>query len=151
MRFPRREPSTDGRATGGCALAGRDGRVDGARSESGAAREQAVIGEIVEGFSQDGRGLHDDLLQRVHRRGARFHGGIPCDLELADHLDACTYGKPHTHGSRDRSRGRGAGERWQREHRGRALRERRRVAGVLRTFLRPPRGLTTVHDGRQAA
>ena len=37
--------------------------------------EQAVIGEIVEGFSQDGRGLHDDLLQRVHRRGARFHGG----------------------------------------------------------------------------
>ena len=50
-------------------------------------REQAVIGEVVEGFSQDGRGLHDDLLQRVHRRGARFHGGIPCDLELADHLD----------------------------------------------------------------
>ena len=38
-------------------LGGRDGRVDGARSESGAAREQAVIGEIVEGFSQDGRGL----------------------------------------------------------------------------------------------
>ena len=68
-------------------LGGRDGRVDGARSESGAAREQAVIGEVVEGFSQDGRGLHDDLLQRVHRRGARFHGGIPCDLELADHLD----------------------------------------------------------------
>ena len=32
-------------------LGGRDGRVDGARSESGAAREQAVIGEIVEGFS----------------------------------------------------------------------------------------------------
>ena len=46
-------------------LGGRDGRVDGARSESGAAREQAVIGEVVEGFSQDGRGLHDDLLQRV--------------------------------------------------------------------------------------
>ena len=68
----------------------------------------------------------------------------------------CTYGKPHTHGSRDRSRGRGAGERWQREHRGRALRERRRVAGVLRTFLRPPRGVhglpaATVHGGRQAA
>ena len=37
-------------------LGGRDGRVDGARSESGAAREQAVIGEGVEGFSQDGRG-----------------------------------------------------------------------------------------------
>ena len=68
----------------------------------------------------------------------------------------CTYEKPHTHGSRDRSRGRGAGERWQREHRGRALRERRRVAGVLRTFLRPPRGVhglpaATVHGGRQAA
>ena len=49
-----------------------------------------------------------------------------------------------------------AGERWQREHRGRALRERRRVAGVLRTFLRPPRGVhglpaATVHGGRQAA
>ena len=70
-------------------LGGRDGRVDGARSESGAAREQAVI---VEGFSQDGRGLHDDLLQRVHRRGARFHGGIPCDLELADHLDGAVRG-----------------------------------------------------------
>ena len=61
-------------------LGGRAGRVEGARSESGAAREQAVIGEIVEGVSQDGRGLHDDLLQRVHRRGARFHGGIPCVL-----------------------------------------------------------------------
>ena len=73
-------------------LGGRDGRVDGARSESGAACEQAVIGEIVEGFSQDGRGLHDDLLQRVHRRGARFHGGIPCDLELADHLDGAVRG-----------------------------------------------------------
>ena len=73
-------------------LGGRAGRVDGARSESGAAREQAVIGEIVEGFSQDGRGLHDDLLERVHRRGARFHGGIPCDLELADHLDGAVRG-----------------------------------------------------------
>ena len=73
-----------------------------------------------------------------------------------DRTGPCTYGKPHTHGSRDRSRGRGAGERWQREHRGRALRERRRVAGVLRTFLRPPRGVhglpaATVHGGRQAA
>ena len=74
----------------------------------------------------------------------------------SDRWRRCTYGKPHTHGSRDRSRGRGAGERWQREHRGRALRERRRVAGVLRTFLRPPRGVhglpaATVHGGRQAA
>ena len=41
-------------------LGGRGGRVDGARSESGAAREQAVIGEVVEGFSQCRRGVHDD-------------------------------------------------------------------------------------------
>ena len=81
----------------------------------------------------------------LHLRTPQYAGSHPC-----------TYGKPHTHGSRDRSRGRGAGERWQREHRGRALRERRRVAGVLRTFLRPPRGVhglpaATVHGGRQAA
>ena len=44
-------------------LGGRDGRVDGARSESGAAREQAVIGEIVEGFSQDGRGRSPSALR----------------------------------------------------------------------------------------
>ena len=50
---------------------GRSGRIDGARSESGAAREQAVIGEVVKGFSQYGRGVHDDLLQCVHRHGAR--------------------------------------------------------------------------------
>ena len=43
--------------------------------ESGAAREQAVIGEVVKGFSQYGRGVHDDLLQRVHRHGARLHRG----------------------------------------------------------------------------
>ena len=85
-----RHPPTGERPEG--VLGGRAGRVDGARSESGAAREQAVIGEIVEGFSQDGRGLHEDLLQRVHRRGARFHGGIPCDLELADHLDGAVRG-----------------------------------------------------------
>ena len=66
---------------------GRGERVDGARSESGAAREQAVVGEGVEGFSQDRRGVHDDLLQRVHRRGARLHRGIPRDLQLAHHLD----------------------------------------------------------------
>ena len=35
------------RVLGGCS-----GRIDGARSESGAAREQAVVGEVVEGFSQ---------------------------------------------------------------------------------------------------
>ena len=61
--------------------------VSGARSESGAAREQAVVGEGVEGFSQDRRGVHDDLLQRVHRRGACLHRGIPRDLQLAHHLD----------------------------------------------------------------
>ena len=66
---------------------GRSGRIDGARSESGAACEQAVIGEVVKGFSQYGRGVHDDLLQRVHRHGARLHRGIPRDLELAHHLD----------------------------------------------------------------
>ena len=48
---------------------GRGERVDGARSESGAAREQAVVGEGVDGFSQDRRGVHDQgldnqLLQR---------------------------------------------------------------------------------------
>ena len=66
---------------------GRGERVDGARSESGAAREQAVVGEGVEGFSQYRRGVHDDLLQRVHRRGACLHRGIPRDLQLAHHLD----------------------------------------------------------------
>ena len=85
-----------------------------------------------------------------------FDGHPYATRRSVNHMIRCTYGKPHTHGSRDRSRGRGAGERWQREHRGRALRERRRVAGVLRTFLRPPRGVhglpaATVHGGRQAA
>ena len=61
---------------------GRGERVDGARSESGAAREQAVVGEGVEGFSQYRRGVHDDRLQRVHRRGACLHRGIPRDLQL---------------------------------------------------------------------
>ena len=65
---------------------------EGARSESGAAREQAVIGEVVEGFSQDRRGVHGDLLQRVHRRGARLHRGIPRDLQLAHHLDGAVRG-----------------------------------------------------------
>ena len=86
-----------------CVLGGCSGRIDGARSESGAAREQAVVGEAVEGFSQFGRGVHDDLLQRVHRRGARLHRGIPCDLELAHHLD-------------DAVRGLGDGRRLPREH-----------------------------------
>ena len=55
--------------------------------EGGAAREQTVIGEGVEGFSQVGWRIHDDLLQRDHRRGACFPGRIPRDLELPDHLD----------------------------------------------------------------
>ena len=73
-------------------LGGRGGRVEGTRSESGAAREQAVIGEGVEGFSQCRRGVHDDLLQRVHRRGPRLHRGIPRDLQLAHHLDGTVRG-----------------------------------------------------------
>ena len=55
--------------------------------EGGAAREQTVIGEGVEGFSQVGWRIHDDLLQRDHRRGTCFPGRIPRDLELPDHLD----------------------------------------------------------------
>ena len=54
--------------------------------------EQAVIGEVVEGFSQDRRGVHDDRLQRVHRRGARLHRGIPRDRQLAHHLDGAVRG-----------------------------------------------------------
>ena len=74
------------------------------------------------------------------RRQAQWMDSTMIEIVISEaQNEPCTYGKPHTHGSRDRSRGRGAGERWQREHRGRALRERRRVAGVLRTFLRPPR------------
>jgi len=46
------------RVLGGCS-----GRIDGARPESGAACEQAVIGEIVEGFSQDGRGRSPSALR----------------------------------------------------------------------------------------
>ena len=36
--------------------------------------------------------MHDDLLQRVHRRGARLHRGIPRDLQLAHHLDGAVRG-----------------------------------------------------------
>ena len=67
---------------GGCG-----GRVERARSEGGAAREQTVIGEGVEGFSQVGWRIHADLLQRDHRRGACCPGRIPRDLERPDHLD----------------------------------------------------------------
>ena len=59
---------------------GRGERVEGARSESGAAREQAVVGEGVEGFSQYRRGVHDDLpaggtaAQYAGERSARTRG-----------------------------------------------------------------------------
>ena len=33
-----------------------------------------MIGEGVEGFTQRGRRVHDDLLQGDHRRGARVGG-----------------------------------------------------------------------------
>ena len=52
-----------------------------------------MIGEVVEGFSQDRRGVHDDLLQRVHRRGARLHRGVSGDFELAHHLDGAVCGR----------------------------------------------------------
>ena len=51
-----------------------------------------MIGEGVEGFTQRGRRVHDDLLQGDHRRGARLHRGIPRDLELAHHLDGAIRG-----------------------------------------------------------
>ena len=57
--------------------------VKGAWSESGAAGEEPVIGEGVEGFTQRGRRVHDDLLQGDHRRSARLHRGIPRDLATA--------------------------------------------------------------------
>ena len=79
------KPATGKRPEG--VLGGGGGRVERARSEGGAAREQMVIGEGVEGFSQVGWRIHDDRLQRDHRRGACFPGRIPRDLELPDHLD----------------------------------------------------------------
>ena len=62
----------------------------GVSSEPGRRAAQRVsrrIGEGVEGFSQVGWRIHDDLLQHDHRRGACFPGRIPRDLELPDHLD----------------------------------------------------------------
>ena len=79
------KPATGKRPEG--VLGGCGGRVERARSEGGAAREQTVIGEGVEGFSQVGWRIHADLLQRDHRRGACFPGRIPRDLERPDHLD----------------------------------------------------------------
>ena len=87
-------------------------------------------------FSTSSTGPFPSNHSRKTPKGPEIALGNP-DRPMFLAAKPCTYGKPHTHGSRDRSRGRGAGERWQREHRGRALRERRRVAGVLRTFLRP--------------
>ena len=66
---------------------GRGRRLEGPRAEAGAAPKQALIGEALEGCSHHRRRVDDDLLQRVHRRGARLHGGIPRDFELPHHLD----------------------------------------------------------------
>ena len=51
----------------------------------------------------------------------------------------CAYQKPHTHGLRDRSRGPGPASDRQPKQGRRALSGSRRLVGVLRTFLRPPR------------
>ena len=64
----------------------------GALAETGAAREQALIGEVLEGFSQHGRRVDEDLLQRVHGGGPRLDGGIPRDFELTHHLDGAVCG-----------------------------------------------------------
>ena len=51
-----------------------------------------MIRKVLEGFSQPGRRVHDDRLQRDHRRGARLHRGISGDFELAHHLDGAVCG-----------------------------------------------------------
>ena len=79
------DPAAGERSEG--VFGGRGGRVEGTRSVSGAAREEGVVGEVLEGFSQHGGRGHDDLLQGDHRRGPRLHGGVPRDLELTHHLD----------------------------------------------------------------
>ena len=68
-------------------LGGRGGRVDGARSESGAAREQAVIGEVVEGFSQcwrqrTGALLHESELARIDPDPRLLHRPMRYDIGL---------------------------------------------------------------------
>ena len=73
-------------------LYGGGGRVKATWPEGCTARQQARSGEAVEGFSHHRRRVDADLLQRVHRRGARLHGGIPRDFELPDHLDGTIRG-----------------------------------------------------------
>ena len=73
-------------------LCGGGGRVKATWPEGCTARQQALSGEAVEGFSHHRRRVDADRLQRVHRRGARLHGGIPRDFELPDHLDGTIRG-----------------------------------------------------------
>ncbi len=132
------------------------GQLNSAVDEEPAVEQQSGFLNIPWPTPLGGSDLPCDVLLATATNPTIVGDGYPSAQQIADAWNTCTYGKPHTHGSRDRSRGRGAGERWQRAHRGRALRERRRVAGVLRTFLRPPRGVhglpaATVHGGRQAA
>ena len=91
MRVVRRDllgkgnPATGERPEGVLGRRGR--RVQGTWSESGTAREERVVGEGLQGFSQRGRCGHEDLFQGDHRRGTGLHGRVTCDLELAQHLD----------------------------------------------------------------
>ena len=73
-------------------LCGGGGRVKATWPDGCTARQQALSGEAVEGFSHHRRRVDADRLQRVHRRGARLHGGIPRDFELPDHLDGTIRG-----------------------------------------------------------
>ena len=84
------EPASGQRPQG--VLCGGGGRVKATWPEGCTARQQALSGEAVEGFSHHRRRVDADLLQRVHRRGARLHGGIPRDFELLDHLDGTIRG-----------------------------------------------------------
>ena len=84
------EPASGQRPQG--VLCGGGGRVKATWPEGCTARQQALSGEAVEGFSPHRRRVDADRLQRVHRRGARLHGGIPRDFELPDHLDGTIRG-----------------------------------------------------------
>ena len=46
-----------------------------------------AVGQVLQGFSQRGRCVDDDLLERDHGDGSRFHRGIASDFELAHHLN----------------------------------------------------------------
>ena len=65
----------------------RSGGVDEvARLELGAALDQLAVGERLECFSEFGRCVNDQRLERDDRRTACFDRGIASDLDLADHL-----------------------------------------------------------------